>query len=148
MRAPLFPGDSEIDELCVCDRAILLSAQVPHLPVRSSQLPQNAHSCRLLGTPDEDTWPGVSNLPDFKPTFPQWRATGKAFKESQYSSHPGAEDLIRVRVAFDGAALTGAANAAVRPRQARVRQSGAAARVRCDDCVDTLTLVRYFTGSQ
>ena len=57
-----------------------------------------ADAVRLLGTPDEETWPGVSNLPDFKPTFPQWRATGKAFKESQYSSHPGAEDLIRVRV--------------------------------------------------
>jgi len=27
---------------------------------------------RILGTPDEDNWPGVTSLPDYKPTFPQW----------------------------------------------------------------------------
>ncbi|UOH80336.1 hypothetical protein LQV05_002987 [Cryptococcus neoformans] len=27
---------------------------------------------RVLGTPDEDVWPGVRGLPDYKPTFPQW----------------------------------------------------------------------------
>ena len=37
---PLFPGDSEIDELF--------------------------RVFRYLGTPNEETWPGVSNLPDFK----------------------------------------------------------------------------------
>ena len=25
-----------------------------------------------MGTPDESCWPGVSQLPDFKPTFPKW----------------------------------------------------------------------------
>jgi len=25
-----------------------------------------------LGTPNEETWPGVGNLPDYKKTFPQW----------------------------------------------------------------------------
>lgn len=29
-------------------------------------------SCRILGTPNEDNWPGVRQLPDYKPTFPQW----------------------------------------------------------------------------
>ena len=28
--------------------------------------------CSVLGTPDERIWPGVSELPDYKPTFPQW----------------------------------------------------------------------------
>jgi hypothetical protein len=37
---PLFPGDSEIDELF--------------------------RVFRYLGTPNEEVWPGVSNLPDFK----------------------------------------------------------------------------------
>jgi cyclin-dependent kinase len=46
MRQPLFPGDSEIDEIF--------------------------RIFRLLGTPDEDIWPGVRSLPDYKPTFPQW----------------------------------------------------------------------------
>eukprot|EP00168_Porphyra_purpurea_P000632 TRINITY_DN1072_c0_g1_i5.p1 TRINITY_DN1072_c0_g1~~TRINITY_DN1072_c0_g1_i5.p1 ORF type:complete len:271 (+),score=69.46 TRINITY_DN1072_c0_g1_i5:193-1005(+) len=45
-RSPLFPGDSEIDQLYKIFRA--------------------------LGTPTEDMWAGVSELPDFKPTFPRW----------------------------------------------------------------------------
>ncbi|XP_061370454.1 cell division control protein 2 homolog isoform X1 [Gastrolobium bilobum] len=45
-RRPLFPGDSEIDELFKI--------------------------FRILGTPNEDTWPGVTSLPDFKSTFPKW----------------------------------------------------------------------------
>ena len=28
--------------------------------------------CRILGTPTEETWPGVNQLPDFKPNFPHW----------------------------------------------------------------------------
>ncbi|GMP34311.1 hypothetical protein CsSME_00007228 [Camellia sinensis var. sinensis] len=43
---PLFPGDSEIDELFKI--------------------------FRILGTPNEDTWPGVTSLADFKSTFPKW----------------------------------------------------------------------------
>lgn len=48
MRQPLFPGDSEIDEIF--------------------------RIFRLLGTPDEDAWPGVTTLPDYKPSFPNWHA--------------------------------------------------------------------------
>lgn len=46
-RKPLFPGDSEIDEIFKI--------------------------FKLLGTPDENTWPGVTSFPDFKATFPKWR---------------------------------------------------------------------------
>lgn len=47
-RQPLFPGDSEIDQL---------------------------HKIfSILGTPDNNVWPGVSQLPDFKPTFPRWKS--------------------------------------------------------------------------
>ena len=46
MRRPLFPGDSEIDQLY--------------------------RIFRTLGTPDEKTWPGVSQLPDYKAKFPKW----------------------------------------------------------------------------
>jgi len=45
-RLPLFPGDSEIDQLF--------------------------RIFRCLGTPNEEIWPGVSSYPDFKSTFPQW----------------------------------------------------------------------------
>jgi cyclin-dependent kinase len=45
-RKPLFPGDSEIDEIFKIFRS--------------------------LGTPTEQEWPGVTSLPDFKPSFPKW----------------------------------------------------------------------------
>ncbi|XP_061410726.1 cyclin-dependent kinase 2-like isoform X2 [Lethenteron reissneri] len=45
-RRALFPGDSEIDQLF--------------------------RIFRTLGTPDEGVWPGVSQLPDYKSTFPRW----------------------------------------------------------------------------
>ncbi|KAI5817843.1 kinase-like domain-containing protein [Pyronema omphalodes] len=45
-RKALFPGDSEIDEIFKI--------------------------FRLLGTPDDNTWPGVTSFPDFKSSFPQW----------------------------------------------------------------------------
>ncbi|KAL9094956.1 MAG: hypothetical protein Q9165_002906 [Trypethelium subeluteriae] len=46
-RKPLFPGDSEIDEIFKI--------------------------FRILGTPSEQEWPGVTSLPDFKPSFPKWQ---------------------------------------------------------------------------
>ncbi|KAI5705192.1 cyclin-dependent kinase 1 isoform X2 [Diaphorina citri] len=45
-RKPLFQGDSEIDQLF--------------------------RIFRVLTTPTEDNWPGVSKLPDYKTTFPEW----------------------------------------------------------------------------
>ena len=44
--APLWPGDSEVDELCKI--------------------------FTTLGTPSEALWPGVSALPDFSLRFPHW----------------------------------------------------------------------------
>ena len=44
---PLFPGDSEIDTIF--------------------------RIFRKLGTPDEQVWPGISELPDFKKSFPKWK---------------------------------------------------------------------------
>ena len=46
-KRPLFMGDSEIDQLFKI--------------------------FKILGTPNEDSFPGVGNLPDFKPTFPKWK---------------------------------------------------------------------------
>ena len=45
-RKPLFPGDSEIDEIFKI--------------------------FRVLGTPTEADWPGVTSFPDFKTSFPKW----------------------------------------------------------------------------
>mmetsp|Transcript_887 Transcript_887/g.529 ORF Transcript_887/g.529 Transcript_887/m.529 type:complete len:298 (-) Transcript_887:155-1048(-) len=47
-KRPLFPGDSEIDEIFKI--------------------------FRILGTPDESSWVGVTGLPDWNPAFPVWPA--------------------------------------------------------------------------
>merc|ERR1719258_126127 len=47
---PLFAGDSEIDTAFKI--------------------------FQKLGTPTEAMWPGLSELPDFKPSFPQWKPKG------------------------------------------------------------------------
>ncbi len=44
---PLFAGDSEIGQIFKI--------------------------FQIMGTPNEESWTGVSKLPDFKPTFPQWK---------------------------------------------------------------------------
>ncbi|GIY00411.1 cyclin-dependent kinase 1 [Caerostris extrusa] len=46
-KTPLFRGDSEIDQLY--------------------------RIFRTLGTPNDKIWPGVSEMPDFKSTFPNWK---------------------------------------------------------------------------
>jgi len=48
----LFPGDSEIDTIF--------------------------RIFRLLGTPTDETWPGVTTLREYKQRFPQWAETGLA----------------------------------------------------------------------
>jgi hypothetical protein len=30
---------------------------------------------RTLGTPTDETWPGVVSLPEFKSSFPRWKQT-------------------------------------------------------------------------
>ena len=30
------------------------------------------NSCVYVGTPDDKVWPGVSELPDYKSSFPKW----------------------------------------------------------------------------
>ncbi|GAA5860474.1 hypothetical protein JCM1840_000268 [Sporobolomyces johnsonii] len=75
MRQPLFPGDSEIDEIF--------------------------RIFRLLGTPDEDVWPGVTSLPDYKPTFPNWHA--KDLRDHVTGSTDESAELILGMLAYDPA---------------------------------------------
>ena len=63
--APLFPGDSEIDQIFKIFR---YKHDIWHYMTQKLTL----YSKRILGTPNEEVWPSVSSLPDYKPTFPQW----------------------------------------------------------------------------
>ncbi|KAG1652058.1 hypothetical protein FOA52_010222, partial [Chlamydomonas sp. UWO 241] len=68
---PLFPGDSEIDQLFKI--------------------------FQVMGTPDESTWQGVTTLPDYKDTFPKWRARNMA-EVVPTLAPPGVDLLARMLV--------------------------------------------------
>ncbi|GIL66722.1 hypothetical protein Vafri_20204 [Volvox africanus] len=68
---PLFPGDSEIDQLYKI--------------------------FQLLGTPDETVWSGCSALPDYKDTFPKWRPQNLAAAVPALGPH-GVDLLSRMLV--------------------------------------------------
>lgn len=67
----LFPGDSEIDQLF--------------------------RIFRTLGTPNETIWPGVSNLPDFKTSFPQWQPQ----ELNSFITDPQGLDLLKQLLTYD-----------------------------------------------
>ncbi|KAF4513984.1 hypothetical protein B566_EDAN013539 [Ephemera danica] len=72
-RKAMFPGDSEIDQLF--------------------------RVFRTLGTPSEETWPGISKLPDYKPIFPQW--TRQKFSDLLPPLPETAHDLLLGMLMYD-----------------------------------------------
>ena len=74
-RRPLWPGDSEIDMLYKI--------------------------FRLLGTPNEKVWPGVSKLPDYNPEFPKWPA--QKLTKSCGPLESQAVDMLRSMLIYDPA---------------------------------------------
>ncbi|CEF65620.1 Cyclin-dependent kinase 1 [Strongyloides ratti] len=71
---PLFEGDSEIDQLY--------------------------RIFRILGTPNEDIWPGVVSLPDYKPSFPKWKSNNIEARLMKYLNCDGIE-LLRQMLIYD-----------------------------------------------
>ncbi|KFO88872.1 Cyclin-dependent kinase 3, partial [Buceros rhinoceros silvestris] len=69
----LFPGDSEIDQLF--------------------------RIFRTLGTPTEATWPGVTELPDYKWNFPRWAR--KEMKEIVPNLDRDGQDLLVQLLLYD-----------------------------------------------
>ena len=41
---------------------------------------------QAFGTPTEQTWPGVSSLPNYKATFPKWKGMSDIFESNNYLS--------------------------------------------------------------
>ncbi|XP_021960675.1 cyclin-dependent kinase 2 isoform X2 [Folsomia candida] len=73
-RKPLFPGDSEIDQLF--------------------------RIFRTLGTPDETTWPGVQRLPDYKPCFPKWDRQNLKNFVPQLTNNPEGLELLEALLTY------------------------------------------------
>lgn len=51
---------------------------------------------RTLTTPTEETWPGVSSMPDYKPTFPNWKTNQLAGSVKQLDNQ--GLDLLQVHL--------------------------------------------------
>ena len=64
-RRPLFPGDSEIDEIYKIFRYHIRY-------IASKQKLYILLCCRVFGTPGEETWPGVTAMEDWSGSFPIW----------------------------------------------------------------------------
>jgi cyclin-dependent kinase 2 len=84
---PLFQGDSEIDQIFKI--------------------------FQFHGTPTNQTWPGVTNLPDFKTTFPKFRAVSPEVQLSNFD--PVALDLLLKLIAIDPARRINAKEALSHP---------------------------------
>lgn len=87
MKAPLFAGDSEIDQLYK-----IFSA---------------------LGTPTDEMWDGVTDLPEYAPTFPKWRS--RHIRETVSNLDPQGLDLLAQMLVYDPDKRVSAANALQHP---------------------------------
>jgi len=70
---PLFHGDSEIDQLF--------------------------RIFRSMGTPTEETWPGVTQMPDYKANFPCWKSNVLSTLVPQMDKN--AVDLLEKMLIYD-----------------------------------------------
>uniref|UniRef100_A0A915HPH6 Uncharacterized protein n=1 Tax=Romanomermis culicivorax TaxID=13658 RepID=A0A915HPH6_ROMCU len=57
--------------------------------------------CRILGTPCEENWKGVSQLPDYKPSFPQWK--DNKLRQSVKNLDENGFDLLQKMLIYDPA---------------------------------------------
>jgi len=86
-RRPLFQGDSEIDQLF--------------------------RIFRVLRTPTEELWPGVTQLPDFKASFPNWATMN--LKSSMKKLAPAGLDLLEAMLVYDPSKRISAKKALLHP---------------------------------
>jgi len=86
-RIPLFPGDSEIDQIF--------------------------RIFRTLGTPDESIWSGVTKLPEYQPNFPQHPA--QPLSKLYPQLEPSGLDLMEKMLQYEPSRRISAKNALTHP---------------------------------
>ncbi|KAH3871880.1 cyclin-dependent kinase 1-like [Dreissena polymorpha] len=99
-KRPLFHGDSEIDQLF--------------------------RIFRTLTTPTEEVWPGVTSMPDYKPTFPNWKTNQLASCVKQLDKT--GLDLLQQMLVYDPALRLSAKEALKHPYFANLDKSALPAR--------------------
>ncbi|KAI8330003.1 kinase-like domain-containing protein [Choanephora cucurbitarum] len=97
---------------CIMAEMITLKAIFPG----ATQIDEMFRIFQMLGTPTEETWPGVSTLPDYNASFPPWKAKElrKAIEDYSYSIRdlPDATyDLLESLLTYDPATRLSAAKA-------------------------------------
>ncbi len=93
---PLFPGDSEIDQIFKIFRSVC--------NIRLLFVGADVSDCRVLGTPNEEIWPGVHQLPDYKPSFPHWAP--QDLREHVTTLDAEGIDLLKVRLVLSCPSLS------------------------------------------
>lgn len=68
---------------------------------------------RLLGTPNDHDWPGVTSFPDFKPSFPKWSRDISRPLVSGLDDN--GLDLLDLMLVYDPAGRISAKQACVHP---------------------------------
>jgi len=86
-KRPLFPGDSEIDQLF--------------------------RIFRYMGTPTEEIWHGCTSLPDYKHNFPNWKK--QDLKNIINEAHPFAIDLLQKMLEYEPSQRISAKEALLHP---------------------------------
>lgn len=86
---PLFHGDSEIDQIFQIFKYDLL---------QSFDLIMAFF--RILGTPNEDDWPNIFLLPQFKSSFPKFKKQENRLRDMMDHDHK-AYDLLQVSLRFE-----------------------------------------------
>ncbi|KAJ5288372.1 Cyclin-dependent kinase 1 [Penicillium antarcticum] len=85
-RRPLFPGYSEIDEIFKI--------------------------FRVLGTPDEEVWPGITSFPEYEVSFPKWKRPSTPIVSSL---GPHGLELLEALLEYDPAHRLSAKQASMHP---------------------------------
>lgn len=78
-----------------------------------SEIDQLFRIFRSMGTPTEAVWPGVSRLPDFQPSFPQW--TARPLEKLVPDLDAVGRDLLAKMLVFDPARRITARDAMCHP---------------------------------
>lgn len=79
LKKPLFPGIAPLKDASVQGYFHILGLSLTLYPcypsnclLGDSEIDELFRIFRLRGTPNDEIWPGVTTLKDWKPTFPQW----------------------------------------------------------------------------